>query len=394
MRTLCLIFLSLFFFESSFSQDQINDFVRLAGKNYLEKHPNAVLAIGVIEKGEKYVFYLAGEKALQKPDENSKFELGSFTQVFTSILYAELSVKGIVHADDSLQKYLPVNVPAPVYRPMLCHAYRSPEPSEPDYSTKNTPTFFKYTPYVCTPDTGMLPQPILLCYLSTHTSGLPDYPSNLKKNAEGFAAYSESDFYSWLKNFELTQPIGYEYRFSHSGISVLGSVLASKTKSSYAELFNKNLCEPLLMNNTGLMSQSVQVDLLNGSTEKNKKSKHAVYNFFTPASGAYSTLPDMVKFLGENIGGDRDSLREVLHYTHNPRLTYFGKNGEEHSIALGWNVDPLNNDNLNYVWQQGESDGFSVFFGFTETTYTGVVILSSSADPVIEMGRKILKKIN
>jgi CubicO group peptidase (beta-lactamase class C family) len=104
-------------------------------------------------------------------------------------------------------------------------------------------------------------------------------------------------------------------------------------------------------------------------------------------------MSDMMRFLAANIGTRQTPLKDILDYTHSPRILFDNKKYGKASIALGWMVSPLDKESTSYVWQEGLTGGFASFIGFVETNHTGVVILSNSAIPVSDIGKNILQKL-
>src|ERR1035438_8592816 len=124
------------------------------------------IVVGVIEPdGRRVVAY--GNLANGKPanadpgtlDGDTIFEIGSISKVFTSLLLADMVNRKEVALDDPAAKYLPENV------------------KMPERSGKS----------------------ITLLDLSTHTSGLPSLPSNMKPKdlRNPYADYSVDDLYQF-----------------------------------------------------------------------------------------------------------------------------------------------------------------------------------------------------
>src|SRR3984957_21148954 len=128
--------------------------------------------VGVIEpNGRRVVAY--GNLANGDPrtlDGDTIFEIGSITKVFTSLVLADMVSRNEVTLDDPAVKYLPENV------------------KMPERSGKS----------------------ITLLDLSTHSSGLPPLPSNLKPEAD----YSVDDLYQFLSGYTLSRDPGSEYEYS------------------------------------------------------------------------------------------------------------------------------------------------------------------------------------
>lgn len=82
-----------------------------------ERNQASVVVAVVDENGTKFFGY--GKKSKLKnstaSNENTAFEIGSITKVFTGILLAEAVKRGEVKLDNPLSKYLPNGVITPKY---------------------------------------------------------------------------------------------------------------------------------------------------------------------------------------------------------------------------------------------------------------------------------------
>src|SRR4029079_17351415 len=104
--------------------------------------------VGVVDGTGKRHYMTFGDKpdVLEKFDENTVFEIGSITKVFTSLALADAVTKGEMKLEDPVKKYLPKSITLP-------------KRGEDD---------------------------ITLEELATHTSGLPRIPNNMAKG-KGFS---------------------------------------------------------------------------------------------------------------------------------------------------------------------------------------------------------------
>lgn len=392
--TVCLIATTLF----AKAQGNFDLWVDSLAKSYSSHNHNAAFVIEIVTDGEKKVYSYGEMKSGsgQKPDSNSVFEIGQISQTFTSILYSDFAIKGEIGADDMLQKFLPMSVPAPVYQPFVCTPAPRMEGTDSDFDRKNNPSFVQFTPYVCYPDSSIEPQPILLCYLSTHTSGLPDQPENLRGDKKNpYADYSKENLYEFMRSYTIPEPIGYNYKFSGLGIALLGHALELKSKERFDSLLTDRILLPLQMRSTGVSMKDKQIPgMIAGHAVNGELAQHWTFQIMAPFAGLYSTPGDMLNFLAANISKENSPMKGVLDYTHNPRIVFHDKKHGDSKVSLGWLVSPLGKDNRNYVWQEGATGGFSSFIGFVETSRVGVVILSASANPVSSMGKEILKKLD
>jgi serine-type D-Ala-D-Ala carboxypeptidase/endopeptidase len=151
---------------------------------------NAGMVVGILRGAEPWVAaYGSLDAGQQPPDEDAIFEIGSVTKVFTTLVLAEMVLRGEVALDDPAQKYLPGNVQMPKWRD----------------------------------------QEITLLHLATHTSSLPRLPRNLWKTMKDFANpyanYQVSDLYEFLSGYKLKRPIGSRVEYSNLGMGLLGHTL-------------------------------------------------------------------------------------------------------------------------------------------------------------------------
>ncbi len=359
------------------------------------KDNNGAFVIGIYNNGFQQIFYYGEtEKGNSlKPDSNSIFELGNITETFTSILYADQVVKGKIKEDDKLTNLLPVNVTAPVYQKMVCEPLRTENEIQYDNGSGDN-LQIKFTPFLCKPDSSNEPQPILLCYLSTHTSGLPDKPFNFHNKLKGdpYAEYSTDDLYEFLRGYHLLEPIGFDYRHSDIGTAVLGKALSLKLGKDYESLLVENIFDIAKMNDTRIkLSDEQNKRFVFGYTSKGNQALKWTCDAYAPVIGLHSTPSDMMKFLSLNISIHKTSLTNLLDFTHNTRIKS-GKLLEPGlEIGLGWKITPTTDQQSRIVWQSGLTGGYASYIGFIETSHVGVFILSSTSKTVNDIGSMILQ---
>ena len=195
------------------------------------------IVVGVIEpNGRRVVAYGNLAKAPRHGDPRTLdgdtiFEIGSVTKVFTSLLLADMVNRKEVALDDPAAKYLPENV------------------KMPERSGKS----------------------ITLLDLSTHSSGLPRLPSNLKPKdpRNPYADYSVDDLYQFLSGYELPRdPLsGSEFEYSNLGGGLLGHLLAYRAGTDYESLIGTRITRPLGMPDTGItLSSSMKQRMATGHT--------------------------------------------------------------------------------------------------------------------------------
>ena len=189
------------------------------------------IVVGVIEPtGRRVVAY--GNLAQGDPrtvDGDTIFEIGSVTKVFTSLLLADMVNRTEVALDDPAAKYLPESV------------------KMPERTGKS----------------------ITLHDLSTHSSGLPRLPGNMKPKdpRNPYADYSVDDLYQFLSGYELPRDPGSEFEYSNLGGGLLGHLLACRAGTEYESLIGGRITGPLSMPDTGItLSSSRQQRMAAGHT--------------------------------------------------------------------------------------------------------------------------------
>ncbi len=243
-----------------------------------------------------------------------------------------------------------------------------------------------------------IPQPILLCYLATHTSGLPDYPFNMRSITGDmviYENYSKDNLYDFLRGFRLAEPISYTYNYSELGLALLGHLLELRSDVPFDLLLSGKVLTSLGMNSTLFLKKGRSNSLLlNGHTSSMKLAHRRYFDLFAPAGGLNSTIKDMMKFLSANLGNTSPEFKNVLDYTHNPRIYISGDGADEIEIAMGWKLNKINDQGDKAVWQGGTTEGFASFMGFEEIKKRGVLILSNSSESVETLGFDVLKLID
>jgi len=145
-------------------------------------------------------------------NENTLFDIGSITKTFTTLLLADMVERGIVNLTDPIEKYLPASVKVPEFN-----------------GTK-----------------------ITLEDLATHTSGLPDWPSNIWLNnnvGDINPNYNANQLYQALSNTKLTREPGSQVQYSSFGIGLLGHILSLKSGGiPYEQLVKDRILDVLGMN--------------------------------------------------------------------------------------------------------------------------------------------------
>lgn len=369
---------------------------KIADEYVADKH-NKGLVIGIVHGEEteiKGYGVLSGNKNM-KPDENTIFEVGGITNVFTTSLMMLESYAGKFSVGDVVQDYAPKGVIIPNYQHLVCTEYSLP----PDFDGYD----FDNRVVSCQPDPSLPAICISFCDLASHTSGLPSEPKGFfrklihKKNP--YKNYTKEKLYKELPKYTPVNAPGICFNYSNIGMALLGNIIADANGNSYNDLLKAQIIHPLEMAHTGVELNRTQLKYLaQGHTKKGRKTNHWELSGLAPAGGLKSSAGDMVKFLQANLSLNTTEqlIVDALEQTHEPRLENFGLIlGRKTSIGYGWFVSDLTQkNNTPVVWHTGATGGFRAFIGFIKATNTGVVILSNSANGVDEMGFDILGILN
>jgi CubicO group peptidase (beta-lactamase class C family) len=369
---LCLLSTTLCLMNAQ-GQPPDDEQIRARLREFVETEKAAPgIVVGLIDEKGPRVFARGVMKAggTNAVGDDTIFEIGSITKVFTSLLLQDMAGRRELKLDDPISKFLPASVKTPA---------------------RNG-------------------KQITLLDLATHTSGLPRLPDNLSRwylllHADNpYAGYTVAKLYEFLSGYKLTRDIGAQYEYSNVGAGLLGYLLSLAAGTNYESLVIHRICEPLRMNSTRIvLSPELQARFASGHSESGKP----VHQWdFTPAlegCGALrSSVNDLLKFLAANLAAkgspasssvnsdpdqvtDRDagvpSLAESMAKTHQARreADFGGK------VALGWHIST---DGL--VWHNGGTGGFRSYMGFDPQSHRGVVVLANSEADVDALGIFIL----
>jgi CubicO group peptidase (beta-lactamase class C family) len=313
------------------SNDEIRDIL----VKRIDHQKQAVgIVVGVIEpNGRRVVAY--GKLANSDPrtlDGDTIFEIGSITKVFTSLLLADMVNRKEMSLDDPAAKYLP--------------------------------------------DSATMPErnggSIRLHDLSTHTSGLPPLPGNLKPES----GYRIEDLYQFLSGYKLPRDPGSEYEYSNLGAGLLGHLLARRAGSDYESLVRSRITQPLGMPDTGItFSSTVNQRMATGHNAM--LAPVANSDLPAPLAGAgalRSSANDMLTFLEAFLGYEESLLSPAM-----KAMLEVRRPAGQATIGLGWIIISAHGREI--VGHDGATGGFHSFAGYDVEARTGVVVLSNASTP-------------
>jgi serine-type D-Ala-D-Ala carboxypeptidase/endopeptidase len=317
---------------------------------YLDNGVFVGMSIGVSDRGQQQTF---GYGRLSRddprvPDGDTIYEFGSASKVLTGLLLADAVVQGRVRLDQPAGELLPAGVKMPG------HGKRA----------------------------------ITLQDLSTHMSGLPRLPDNLKLTnlSNPYADYKVDNLYSFLNGYKLTRSPGEKSEYSNLGQGLLGHLLALQAKSTYGQLLSDRIATPLKMSSTRIkLDERSRAQLAPGHTGDGRPTASWDLPVLAGAGAIRSTVNDLLRFADANLSAPKDKLGDAIELAwtiHQQPLPTGGS-----AMGLGWHVTP---DGTH--WHNGQTGGYHSMILINRETRTSVVLLTnSSTGEVDRLAKDIMK---
>jgi CubicO group peptidase (beta-lactamase class C family) len=304
----------------------------------------ASVAVGVIDGKRRGTFYFGRRDGAQsKPaDDDSLFELGAVSEVFTGVLLAQAAVEGKLRFSDPVEKFLPTAFPFADAR------------------------------------LGK----ITLAQLATQHSLLPAQPANLFPHDldDPYAAYAGEDLLALLafqRNSAQADDAAYSYSVLNAGL--LGHLLGRVYQSAYAQALASKVLAPLGLQHVSFADDA---NLLPGHAH-GAVVPHWHYGVLAGAAGLRATLPDMLAFLQHNLTPEGSPLRAALLLARQPQAA-----GPADQLGFGWNVrEKIDGEAIwPLVWRASRTAGFASFVGFRTDRQRAIVVLGNTSEDVAALG--------
>lgn len=297
---------------------------------------NPSVVVGMVNSDGR-TWFSYGQRILgtESPvNENTIYEIGSVTKVFTSLLLADAVARGEVALGQRLQTILPEDFRIPTGVPEIS-----------------------------------------LLHLATHRSGLPGNPSNLcsEDPLRPFECYTEARLREFLHAHVLARSPEAAWEYSNLGFGLLGFSLSRRLAVPYAELLRERVLEPLGLHDTGPAPPASENHRLafgyNGPLLR--PSFHM--GVLEGAGDLRSTASDMLRFVEFNLRLVTNGLSATLDGMRQQRSTTAYPGIQQ---GLGWWLWDLPGGRI--VQHGGNTMGHSAFVGFHPVKKLGVVVLSNA----------------
>lgn len=392
----CFSFL-LFAMHAPAQQDLPSSVEKLA-KKYVKKRKNQGLLIGVLQNGQTRFFGFGqlSKGNEQVPDEQTLFQIGTLTTVFTTSLMYYESMQGRFELGDPVQFYTPQSVEVPGYVPIKC--VELPVPNlPPDMAVGQPPRIIS-----CKPDPQEADICVAFCDLASHTAGLPNAPGdwydwnpfsrNHSNNLQNLP--DTADFWRVVPTVVPSEAPGRYFKFSNYGIALLGNLLATMHDQEFETYLQEQMLQSLRLSHTGF-APAPDLPQATGHDLRGEALAPSSFQAFAPVAGLWSNGIDLLKWLNQNMTSVDFDWSNAFDQVQQARFDVpFRINGAATDGGFGWFVSKLSEDsNLPVTWINGGTAGFRSFLAFNRDTQTGVVILSNSAQMVDEIGWLLLQEI-
>jgi len=321
------------------------------------------MVVGIVDESGSHLFSYGyqGVNAQKAVNQDTIFEIGSLTKVFTGLLLAEAVDSGSAALDDPIRSCIPQ-----------------------EFAT----------------DKAFYDQ-ITLAHLTTHTSGLPKLPQTLDftigsfiPNFTGGNPYehvTREKLFSYLRR---TTPknIGADWNYSNYGVGLLGACLSGKKGLSYEATLRDVIADPLEMTNTTIHLNQEQEALYVPGYRGYLRLGRFVFGIrnkpwlmeegLVGAGGIRSSGADMLKFLEACIAEEPDFIalsKEPLYRVD-----------DESDMGMGWLVDRSVVENQTVIWHNGQTGGFNSYLAFFADKPYGVFVVANTNVSIQHLGEEIV----
>lgn len=305
------------------------------------------LAIGIYEKGETAFVGVGSIKpgGDQPPTAHTIYEIGSISKGFTGLLLADAVRRGEVTLGTTASSLAPEGA------------------SIASWSDAESGDTVDYT----------------LLDLTTHTSGLPRMPGDLRPTdaAQPFADYdAESLWVTLASTPPLTRP-GAQYAYSNLGAGLLGQLLADRAGTSYPELIASRIAAPLGMTDTTVNLTDADPDrLAPGSTPGGDPVPSWRFGALAGAGAIRSTVADLLTLIDALVEPPTEEFARCTQLAlANHRTAPGGP-----PMALGWHFA---GDGFTR-WHNGQTGGYHSMMLVRPSDGLGVIVLANGTEKAVD----------
>lgn len=299
------------------------------------------VSIGYIQ-GKKYGTVHLGHTASgqAKANNNTIYEIGSISKVFTSLLLADAVVRDEIDLKDAATLNNSAGIELPSYKG----------------------------------------QSISWLDLSTHRSGLPRLPDNMEVTSADnpYQNYDSKKAAAALNALKLTRSPGQAQEYSNFAVSVLGYLVGQNAGKSYQQLLRYRIAKPLGMRDCTVAMSDAQ--------KKRLASPHKAFGSPTPvwawadlpgAGGVRASMKDMMRFARAQLYPPKNKLGEAIELAWKQHTE---ADGSGPAMGLGWTIM----EDGETRWHNGQVGGSHSMMLVNRKNKTAIIVLSNTASTQID----------
>lgn len=335
MNKLYTIILLLFFANLINAQNKNNQFsLEVTNffdqkKTFLKEH-NCGVQIAYQNGNKKFIKSFGSSNQEEPIKENSKFNIGSLSKLFTSVLIGQAVDQGLLSLDDTISKFLP------------------------NYSLQLNQATVRQ--------------------LLLHKSGISEVLIDSITNIAFLNRNDENNFESILKHLKNPREDINEFRYCNTNYIILSLVLEEIYGMDYADILREKLLCPLEINNTFAYPKSEDTTIAHPHHGGANLRKYIYYRHYkTLLSGAgsiFSTAHDLLTFTNALISDSLVSSDYFSKMLPDCNSDYYGLGLLCYGIR----------DNELFYGHNGYYIGYQTMLTFNPLTKEIIIILINSSD--------------
>ncbi|MCA9147806.1 MAG: serine hydrolase [Planctomycetales bacterium] len=301
------------------------------------------MAIGVLQDDQPTVFGYGrfSETDDRVPDGQTMFEIGSITKVLTGLLLADAVTQDYVTLQDPANKWLPEGDGTLTYED----------------------------------------QPIRLVDLSTHVSGLPRLPTNMRRKnpKDPYADYTQADLYEFVRTHKLSRARGAKMEYSNLAVGLLGQLLANAEKTTYEQLLKDRLVSPLKLTNTTItLTDDQRRRLAPPHTADRQPATNWAIPTLAGAGAVRSNCDDVLSFAAAYLHPPESDLGKAIELSWKVHQQPVAAG--DFAMALGWHLARDGSTR----WHNGQTGGYHSMLLVSRSLNAAVVVLTNTATGEID----------
>jgi CubicO group peptidase (beta-lactamase class C family) len=329
---------------------------------HLATMAEGTLMVGITLDGERHIrrYRSEGAELAVLPSDDSVYEIGSVSKVYTATVLGSLLNEGRLSLDDTVAAHLPNGASL-----------------APEIARLTVRDLVTHTAGL--PSLGRIHQ----SYVSEETRDQTLPPLGYTTH---YLRYRKEHLYKDWETLALDYPTGTMWNYSVISMGTVGHILELATRQPFEELLVERVCKPLGVTDTGYdLTEDQQIRMVRAFLPNGSPAPNWYHDVLMPQGGLRSTMQDMLTFAEANIaagrGEDESPLGQAMRLARTPVLTaprFFNPlNKGEVIQQLAWR-------GLEKRPGASEHGGVTLFYqsglAVDDETKTGVVMLTSAHD--------------